>query len=164
MHTMLSRAESSFDCPGIALRIGLSHVYEIQPLHELPQSCYLHGSRDALKDVKDVRLPQHRMSDKPHAYTRQHDYREGQEPRIGAPPRPRLTESRGRGRQKCGSNSRRDILRFVRDLYNCTVCLGQGAGRQVYSILSISDRCTPFRLHEFSRAPSSHSQAATCLS
>lgn len=54
--------------------------------------------------------------------------------------------------------TRRDILRFVRDLYNCTVCLGQGAGRHVYSILSILDRCTPFRLHEFSRAPSSHSR------
>lgn len=62
------------------------------------------------------------------------------------------------------ARTRRDILRFVRDLYNCTVCLGQGAGRHVYSILSISDRCTPFRLHEFSRAPSGDSQAATCLS
>ena len=134
---------------GIALRISLSHVYETRPFHEL-HKVHLHGSRGPLKDVEDV------WPDKPHAYTRRRDHREGQEQQIGAPPRPRLPRVvvvvvRSVVR------TRRDILRFMRDLYNCTVCLGQGAGRHVYSILSISDRCTPFRLHEFSRAPSSHS-------
>lgn len=51
---------------------------------------------------------------------------------------------------------------LVWDLYNCTVCLGQGAGRQVCSILCISDRCIPFRVDEFSRAPSRSRTGRSC--
>lgn len=55
--------------------------------------------------------------------------------------------------QTHGENEERYPLLRARDLYNCTGCLGQGAGRYVCSILRISDRCTLFRLFEFSRAP-----------
>lgn len=54
---------------------------------------------------------------------------------------------------ECSENEERYPPLRARDLYNCTGCLGQGAGRYVCSILRISDRCTLFRLFKFSRAP-----------
>jgi len=54
-------------------------------------------------------------------------------------------------RRERGENEERHPPLSARDLYNCTGCLGQGAGRYVCSVLRISDRCTLFRLLEFSR-------------
>lgn len=68
------------------------------------------------------------------------------------------------------SGERYPSLRRTRDLYNCTGCLGQGAGRYVCSILRISDRCTLFRgssgsrVHLRDRRPAAHAAPLASLS